>query len=257
MRLILSEPIIDVQDLWFSYHGLPVLENVRLQVYQGDFLAVIGPNGGGKSTLVKLMLGLLEPDRGSIRVLGRSPRKAAPDVGYMPQDTGVNQSVPITVFQVVLMGRMRGGSGWRRFSLSDQKAAQAALERLGMYDFRKRPIGELSGGQRQRVLVARALVSDPKLLFLDEPTASVDTQGQTEFYEFLKDLNETVTIVVVSHDFMVLSSYIKSVACVNRQVHFHDRPEMTKDMMKMAYHCPVELIAHGLPHRVLDVHKDS
>jgi zinc transport system ATP-binding protein len=149
---------------------------------------------------------------------------------------------------------MRGGGGWRRFSGPDKIAARQALERVEMWEYRKRRIGELSGGQRQRVFMARALVGEPKILLLDEPTASVDQKGQTDFYALLKELNENVTIVVVSHDLMVLSSYIKSVACVNQQVFFHDAPEITKDMLEMAYHCPVELIAHGVPHRVLPKH---
>jgi zinc transport system ATP-binding protein len=126
-----------------------------------------------------------------------------------------------------------------------------------MWGYRKHRMGTLSGGQRQRVFVARALVSEPELLFLDEPTASVDTKGQTDFYEFLKELNDTVTIVVVSHDLMVLSSYVKSVACVSREVFFHDAPEITSDMLEKAYHCPVELIAHGVPHRVFPVHSEE
>jgi zinc transport system ATP-binding protein len=149
---------------------------------------------------------------------------------------------------------MRGGGGWRRFSRPDKIAARQALERVEMWEYRKRRIGELSGGQRQRVFMARALVGEPKILFLDEPTASVDQKGQTDFYALLKELNENVTVVVVSHDLMVLSSYIKSVACVSQQVFFHDAPEITKDMLEMAYHCPVELIAHGVPHRVLPKH---
>lgn len=222
-----------------------------------DFLAIIGPNGGGKTTLLKLMLGLLEPDQGTIRVLDVSPREVSPRTGYMPQDIGINQSIPMTVMQVVLMGTMRGGGGWRRFSKADLRAAQETLEHIDMWEHRKQRIGELSGGQRQRVLLARAMVGQPELLFLDEPTASIDTKGQTDFYEFLKELNKTTTIVVVSHDFMVLSSYIKSIACVNEKLFFHDRPELTKDMLEMAYHCPVELIAHGMPHRVLHIHEDE
>ncbi|MEW5724028.1 MAG: ATP-binding cassette domain-containing protein, partial [Thermodesulfobacteriota bacterium] len=150
-----------------------------------------------------------------------------------------------------------GGGGWRRFSEADRLAAREALERVGMWEHPRRLITELSGGQRQRVLLARALVAGPKLLCLDEPTASVDTRAQSDFYELLRELNRTVTIVIVSHDLMVLSSYIKSVACVNRQVHFHDRPELTKDMIQMAYHCPVELLAHGVPHRVVHLHEDE
>ncbi len=250
----MSSPVIEVNDLWFSFNGNPVLEDVNLTIHPRDFLAVIGPNGGGKTTLLKLILGLLEPDRGTVRVFGHSPREAAGSIGYVPQEIDINKGFPISVRDVVLMGRMRGGGGWRRFSRSDKIAARQALERVEMWEYRKRRIGELSGGQRQRVFMARALVGEPKILFLDEPTASVDQKGQTDFYALLKELNENVTVVVVSHDLMVLSSYIKSVACVSQQVFFHDAPEITKDMLEMAYHCPVELIAHGVPHRVLPKH---
>jgi zinc transport system ATP-binding protein len=249
-----NSPVIEVRDLWFSFNGTLILKEVNLKIYAGDFLAVIGPNGGGKTTLLKIMLGLLKPDRGTVQVFDHSPREAAPDIGYVPQETGLNKSFPISIQDVVLMGRMRGGGGWRRFAKADKEAARQALERVEMWGYRKRRIGELSGGQRQRVFMARALVGEPKILFLDEPTASVDQKGQTDFYAFLKELNETVTVVVVSHDLMVLSSYIKSVACVSQQVFFHNAPEITKDMLEMAYHCPVELIAHGVPHRVLPDH---
>jgi len=250
-------PVIEVCGVWFSFDGLPVLEDVNLTVKSGDFLAVIGPNGGGKTTLVRVMLGLLQPDRGRIRVFGGPPESALHRIGYVPQDIGLNVGFPISVEDVVLMGRLRGGGGWRPFGRADRKAVQEAMEQMRVWEFRRRHIGELSGGQRQRVFVARALVSNPEALILDEPTASVDTRGQTEFYHLLKELNRKVTIVVVSHDLMVLSSHVKSVACVNRQVFFHDAPEITRDMLEMAYHCPVELVAHGLPHRVLPAHQDE
>jgi zinc transport system ATP-binding protein len=254
---LMRSPVIEVRDLWFSYNGSPVLKDVNLMIHPGDFLAVIGPNGGGKTTLLKVMLGLLAPDQGYVRVFGHTPREASPDIGYVPQEIDMNKSFPISVQDVVLMGRMRGGCGWRRFSKIDKMAVRQALERVELWQYHKRRIGELSGGQRQRVFIARALVGEPKILFLDEPTASVDAKGQTEFYAFLKELNETVTIVAVSHDLMVLSSYIKSVACVSQQVFFHDAPEITKDMLEMAYHCPIELIAHGVPHRVFPEHSEE
>lgn len=253
----MREPIVEVQNLWFTYNGNTVLRDVNLTMRKGDFVAVIGPNGGGKTTLLKLLVGLLQPQRGTIRVFGRPPRDAAPRIGYVPQDIHVNKSFPISVLHTVVMGRLRGGGGWRRFSRKDRVLAQHALEQVEMWGYRKQRMGALSGGQRQRVFVARALVSEPELLFLDEPTASVDTKGQTDFYEFLKELNDTVTIVVVSHDLMVLSSYVKSVACVSREVFFHDAPEITKDMLEKAYHCPVELIAHGVPHRVFPMHSEE
>lgn len=254
---MIDSTIIEVRDLWFSFNGQPVLKSVNLSIHPRDFLAIIGPNGGGKTTLLKLMLGLLEPGQGSIKILGQYPKEVAPRIGYVPQEIGVNKSFPISVLHVVLMGRMRGGGGWWRFSKADRTAAQKALERMEMWKYRKHRMEELSGGQRQRVFVARALVAEPEILFLDEPTASVDTKGQADLYIFLKELNETVTIVVVSHDLSVVSSYVKSVACVNQQLIFHDAPEITGEMLEMAYHCPVDLIAHGLPHRVLRTHEDQ
>ena len=253
----MSTPIVEIRDVAFAYSGESVLQDVNLDIRQGDFMAVIGPNGGGKTTLLKLMLGILKPDRGTVRIFGTQPREAASRIGYVPQDIHVNRGFPISVQDVVRMGRVRGGGGWRHFSKKDRAIVQQALERVEMWSLRFSRMDELSGGQRQRVFLARALVSKPEILFLDEPMSSVDTKGQTDFYDYLLELNRTVTIVVVSHDAMILSSHAKSVACVNRQLFFHNAPEITKDMLEMAYHCPVELIGHGLPHRVFPEHKED
>jgi len=250
----MSKPVIEIKNLWFSFNGEPVLQEVNFTLFHKEFLAMIGPNGGGKTTLLKLILGLLKADRGEIRVLGQNPRQAAHRIGYVPQDIHINKNFPISVLDVVLMGRLRSGVNWSRHKKDDRVAAQSALEKVKMEQFKNRHIDELSGGQRQRVFVARALVTEPEILILDEPTASVDAKGQAEIYTILKDLNEKVTILVVSHDLLALSSYIKSVACVNRRVHFHGAAEVTEEMLEMAYQCPVELIAHGLPHRVLRAH---
>lgn len=253
-------PIVEINNLDFSYNGEIVLENVSLGVRQGDFIAVIGPNGGGKTTLLKLMLGLLTPNKGVIRVLGQSPRKASSGIGYVPQNVHLNLSFPITALDVVLMGTLDSKKRWTRQSASDRRNAMAALERLGMAALAQKKIGALSGGQRQRVFIARALVTHPELLLLDEPTASIDTRGQSDFYKQLEELNKDITILVVSHDLLVISRYIKSVACVNRQLHYHDQAEITGDMLETMYPCtpeevcPVELVAHGLPHRVLKEH---
>ena len=218
---------------------------------------MFGPNGGGKTTLLKLILGLLKADRGKIRVLGQNPRQAAHRIGYVPQDIHINKNFPISVLDVVLMGRLRSGISWSHHKKDDRITAQAALEKVEMDQFKNRHIDELSVGQRQRIFIARALVTEPEILILDEPTASVDAKGQAEIYAILKALNEKVTILVVSHDLLALSSYIKSVACVNRRVHFHGAAEVTEEMLEMAYQCPVELIAHGLPHRVLRTHDEN
>ena len=252
-----KKAIIEIQDLWFSYNGYLVLKEVNLCVNEGDFIALIGPNGGGKTTLLKLMLGLLRPIRGTIRVLGQAPKYVSSKIGYVPQDIHINLDFPISVQDVVLMGLIKGRGGWRHYSREDREKVRAALEKVDIWPFHRRRIRELSGGQRQRVFLARALVSEPEILFLDEPTSNIDTQGQSAFYDLLKELNNYTTILIVSHDLMVLSSYIRSVACISRQLIFHEAPEITKDMIEMAYHCPVELIAHGIPHRVLDNHNQN
>jgi zinc transport system ATP-binding protein len=257
----MSDHIIEIQNLNFSYNSQPVLRDVNLSVNHGDFAAMIGPNGGGKTTLLKLMLGLLNADSGSVRIFGRPPQAVSHRIGYVPQDVHINKNFPVSALEVVLMGRLKPGRGWSRHSQQDRLAALNALDQVEMKKFRDHRIGELSGGQKQRVFVARALVTDPDLLFLDEPTASIDTRGQNEFYSLLKELNQTITIIIVSHDLMVISGTIKSVICVNQRLHYHDHAELTAEMIEMMYDCtvdetcPVELIAHGLPHRVLHQHE--
>jgi zinc transport system ATP-binding protein len=178
-------------------------------------------------------------------------------IGYVPQETTLNKSFPISVRDVALMGRIGRLSRFSRYSRADREKADAALERVGMWELRDRPIGKLSGGQRQRVLIARAISSEPDILFLDEPTSSVDKGFQENLYGFLKELNERVTIVVISHDLSIVSSYAKSIACVNRTVYFHDHAEITEDLLNQVYQCPVDVIAHGpVPHRVLHLHED-
>jgi zinc transport system ATP-binding protein len=257
----MSDNVIEIKKLNFSYNNQPVLRDVNLTLHQGDFVAMIGPNGGGKTTLLKLMLGLLNAGSGDVRIFNKPPQAVSHRIGYVPQDVHVNKNFPISVLDVVLMGKLRPGRGWSRHSQQDRQAAINALDQVEMKKFRDQRIGELSGGQKQRVFVARALVTDPELLFLDEPTASIDTKGQNEFYALLKELNKTITILIVSHDLMVISGSIKSVICVNQKLHYHGHAELTSEMIEMMYDCtadetcPVELIAHGLPHRVLHKHE--
>jgi len=257
----MSDSIIEIQNLNFSYNSQPVLRDANLTVNQGDFVAMIGPNGGGKTTLLKLMLGLLNADSGAVRIFNKPPQDVSHRIGYVPQDVHINKNFPVSALDVVLMGTLKPGRGWSRHSQQDRLAAINALEQVEMKKFRDHRIGELSGGQKQRVFVARALVTDPELLFLDEPTASIDTKGQNEFYALLKELNKTITIIIVSHDLMVISGTIKSVICVNQSLHYHGHAELTREMIEMMYDCtadetcPVELIAHGLPHRVLHKHE--
>jgi len=259
----MNQTIIETHNLHFSYNGQPVISGVNLKIQSGDFMAMIGPNGGGKTTLLKLMLGLLKADSGSIRIFGKPPKEVSYRIGYVPQDIHINQNFPISASDVVLMGKLKPGKRWSRHAKEDRMEVLQALERVGIGKYSNRRIGELSVGQKQRVFIARALVTDPDILFLDEPTASIDTKGQNEFYAILKELNQKITIIVVSHDLMVISRYVKSVACVNQSLHYHGDAELTGEMIEMMYDCkieetcPVELIAHGLPHRVLHKHEDS
>lgn len=260
MKEMKTIPLVEISDVTFAYNGGAVLQDVNLKIRREDFIAMIGPNGGGKTTLLKLILGLLKPDKGVIRVDGQSTQKASSAIGYVPQDVHINRNFPISVLDVVLMGKLDPKKRWGRKTGDNRKDAMATLKRLEMADHADKKIGELSGGQRQRVFIARALVTQPKLLLLDEPTASIDTRGQSEFFELLKELNKDVSILVVSHDLMAVSRYVKSVACVNRRLHYHNQAEITGEMLETMYPCtmeetcPVELVAHGLPHRVLKDH---
>ncbi|MCG6909414.1 MAG: ABC transporter ATP-binding protein [Deltaproteobacteria bacterium] len=255
-------PIVEIKDLDFAYNGDLVLQDVNLSIRQPDFMAVIGPNGGGKTTLLKLILGLLKPDRGTVSVDGMHPRKAAARIGYVPQDFQINATFPITALDVVLMGTL-DPMNRRPLQSANRRKALEALDQMEMAAYADRKIGLLSGGQRQRVFIARALVTRPKLLLLDEPTTSIDTRGQADFYRLLSELNREITIMIVSHDLLVVSRYVKSVACVNKRLHHHNQPEITGDMLETMYPCtveevcPVELVAHGLPHRVLMDHEEK
>ena len=256
----MTGPIIEIHNLNFSYQHHPVLKNINLSVRPADFVAMIGPNGGGKTTLLKLMLGLLNPNSGSIRIFGKPPQDVSHRIGYVPQNVHINSDFPISTLNVVLMGKLKPGKRWSRYTAEDRRAALVALNQVEMDKFSGQRIGELSGGQKQRVFVARALVTDPDILLLDEPTAGIDAKGQNEFYALLQELNARIAIIVVSHDLMAVSRNVKSIACVNQLLHYHGQPELTDEMVEMMYSCtvdetcPVELIAHGLPHRVLGRH---
>ena len=248
--------IVSISNLWVCRAEHAVLENINLELDPADFLGLIGPNGGGKSTLLKVMLGLIKPDRGEIRIFGLRPEAARGRVGYMPQKTVFDQSFPVKVLDVVLMGRYTRTGLFRRYGTDDRKAAHHALEAVGMEDRAEREIGALSGGEQQRVFVARSLVSDPELLLLDEPTAGVDSAQQTEFYDLLCHLNHDlgIAIVLVSHDVTAISKYVSKIACLNQRLYYHGSKEITNEDIEKAYGCPVEMIAHGTPHRVLREH---
>ena len=248
--------IVSIQSLWVFRDGHPVLEDINLELDEGDFLGLIGPNGGGKSTLLKVMLGLIKPDRGEVRIFGKKPEGARRHVGYMPQKTLFDPSFPVSAIEVVIMGRYSRTGLFRRYSHEDREAALNALEAVGMKELANREIGSLSGGEQQRVFVARSLVSEPKLLLLDEPTAGVDAAQQAEFYELLCRLNRKkgIAIVLVSHDVTAISKYVTKIACLNQLLFYHGSKELNPEDIEKAYGCPVDMIAHGTPHRVLRKH---
>lgn len=240
MEKDMEHPIAEISDLCFSYSGKEVLHSIDLVVKQGDFIAVVGPNGGGKTTLLKLIVGLLKPTRGTVRLTGRKAAKKGVEIGYVPQQIDHNLSFPATALDVVIMGtHVPEKRLLFRRSRQDRSAGLAALEKMGIAEFAGRKISDLSGGQRQRVLIARALVTEPELLVLDEPTASIDSRGQTEFYQLLQRLNKELTILMVSHDLLSVSAYAKSVACVNRRLHYHQAFSSSGELLDAVYACSV------------------
>ncbi len=236
--------IIEIKDLDFSYESnMPVLENVNLTFCELESACIVGPNGGGKSTLLYLILGLLKPSRGSITIFGESPVEARSKIGYMPQYIQLDNQFPICVFEVVLMGRLRNGF-WGRYSKKDHEVAMEAMSEMSVEHLAKRQFSELSGGQRQRVLIARALTCNPKLLLLDEPTANIDPGMQEQFYEILYKLNQRMSILTVSHDLGFVSDKINSVICVNRGVQVHPTNALDGNMITDMYGYDVNLIRH-------------
>ncbi len=250
-----SEEVVSIKDIWVHYDGIPILEGVSLSVASGDFLGIIGPNGGGKTTLLKVILGLVNPSHGRVYVLGQAPERSRHRIGYVPQYNLFDREFPINVRDTVLMG-CNGKAGLiRRYSREDKELAQGALKTVGMLSYQKHQIGKLSGGEQQRVFIARALVSRPKLLLLDEPTASVDSSMQTQFYELLVKLKKDMTIIMVSHDISAVSIYVDKIACLNHQLFYHGSKEIEPEVLEATYKCPVQMIAHGaIPHRVLKEH---
>ncbi len=247
--------VVELVNVWAYYNGTPALEEINLSIEENDFLGIIGPNGGGKTTLLKVILGLVEPSQGRVSVLGREPQSSRGLIGYVPQHNLFDREFPISVWEVALMGRNGRTGLLRRYSHEDKAATRSALDTVGMLEHGDRQMGKLSGGEQQRVLIARALTLEPWLLLLDEPTASVDATMQTEFYDLLNALKQRMAIVLVSHDISALSVYVDKIACLNRQLFHHGSPAIEAEVLEATYKCPVQMIAHGtIPHRVLKEH---
>ena len=234
--------IIDIKNLYFSYEKDTILEDINLHIKSKEFLAIIGPNGGGKSTLLKLLLGIEKIKKGSIKVFGEKPSKNLTKLGYVPQNTNVNTNFPIKVIEVVMMGHVGHKRPLIGYKKEEIECALDSLRQVSMEQYAQNKIGSLSGGQRQRVMIARALCSHPQILLLDEPTSNIDSTGQKDVYQLLKKLNKSITIIVVSHDLSVILDYASSVLHVNKKAAFHDISHKRKFHTKEEHFCEVELL---------------
>jgi len=238
-------PAISLDDVSFAYApGQLTLEHIDLQVEQGEFLGLVGPNGGVKSTLLKVILGLLEPSGGSVRVLGQPPGVGRQAIGYVPQHAAFARDFPVSVEDAVLLGRLGRTRMLGGYRGADRRIARRAMAEAQILDLMDRRLSTLSGGQFQRMLIARALVGDPSILLLDEPTTNVDQRIETDVFQLFKMLNQRMTVVVVSHDLGFISEYVTRVACLNRTLVCHRTSEITGEMIEQLYSTPVRMIQH-------------
>jgi len=228
-------PVITIRNVFASYESTTVLEDINLVVEELDFIGLIGPNGGGKTTLIKVLLGLIKPEQGEVKILDRSVKEGRKYLGYVPQLLEFDRQFPIRVEEVVLMGRLGKRPLLQRYNAKDEEIVTRSLAQVGLLELRSRAIGQLSGGERQRVYLARALASEPRILLLDEPTANLDAQVQNNIYELLKELNQFMTIILISHDLSAVSTYVKTIGCLNRRLLYHDDRLITSDMIEKTY----------------------
>lgn len=249
----MTENLIELRGVTVDYDGCRALEDVDLDIRRDDFIGIIGPNGGGKTTLVNAILGNV-PHRGEIRLSAELFRGGERLIGYMPQISTFDRSFPISVAEVVMSGLQSSHGFTRRYTREDRRRAAGLLEKTGIADTADKPIGEISGGQMQRAMLCRAIISDPRLLILDEPTTYVDNRFEKELYTLLQELSRHMAIVMVSHDIGTITSVVRSIVCVNRRVHRHDSNVITEEQLRN-YDCPLQIISHGdVPHTVLGRH---
>ncbi len=239
------DTIINLDNVSFSYTNIPVVRDINLAVSEGEFLGVIGPNAGGKSTLLKLILGLIQPDKGNIKVFGKSPGKGRSRIGYVPQYPAFARDFPINVLDAVLMGRLGETRWYGGYAQEDKDIAMNSLKAVEIDNICNQTIDSLSGGQLQRVLIARALASRPDILILDEPTANIDVRAEEDIFALLKQYNDHMTIIVVSHDIGFISGYVDRVACLNQTLLCHTTGEISGKTIEELYGAPVKMIQHA------------
>lgn len=242
--------LLELKSVYAGYDNKVVLKDVNLTIKKNDFLGIIGPNGGGKTTLLKVILGLIKPIEGQVEFNNIDDKL----IGYLPQINTIDKKFPIPVREVILSGLMSRKKLFGRYTSVDKKKSQVLMEQMGILHLRNKNIGELSGGQLQRVFLCRAIISDPQILILDEPDTYVDSHFEMELYGVLDQLNDHMAIIVVSHDIGIISSHVKTIACVNENLCYHDSNIINQEQLK-TYNCPIDLITHGeVPHRVLRKH---
>jgi len=239
-----GSPVIELVGVQAGYDGYAVLEDVNLRINEGDFVGIVGPNGGGKTTLLRIILGLHKPVTGTVRVFGVRPAQSRQRLGYVPQRMQFDRDFPIRALDVVLMGRLGFAATVGPFRAGDRKAAEEALREVGLYELRYKRFGELSGGQQQRVLIARALACGPEILLLDEPVANIDKPAESDFYRLLNELYNEKTIVLVSHDISFVTSKVNRVVCVNRRLVVHPTSEITDDILLGVYGNQMRIVRH-------------
>ena len=250
-------PIIQIKGLCAGYDGKTVLNQVDLAVYEKDFLGIIGPNGGGKTTLIKCILGLHHPLQGRIRFYKNGEEVSEITMGYLPQYNNIDKKFPISVYEVVLSGLSKQKSLFRRYSKEQHEQARQMIVRMGLEGLEERSIGSLSGGQLQRALLGRALVSNPEVVILDEPNTYIDKRFEAKLYSLLEEINQERAIILVSHDIGTVLKNVKTIACVNETVHYHPHTEVPTEWLEEHFGCPIEMLGHGtFPHRVLKCHHD-
>ena len=269
----MNTPLIEIKNLSAGYDSRTVLRNVNLTVYDRDFLGIIGPNGGGKTTLIKCILGLLKPSAGEILYSDKrfvtsdkqgsaaqrpalTANRSVLKMGYLPQYNSIDRKFPITVEEVILSGLSSQKSLISRFTATHREKARQVIARMGLEGLEKRAIGALSGGQLQRALLGRAIISDPALVVLDEPSTYIDKRFEARLYELLAEINHDCAIILVSHDIGTVLQQVKSIACVNETLDYHPDTGISEEWLERNFNCPIELLGHGaLPHRILAEHK--